>query len=104
MNLQPLQASQVQVETLTSQGCEIHPDRSVGESLKENDDFILDAGLDLFLWVGQNANKQERAKSAYAVTSIRNNERTLSQPSITLGTTPRMRKLFGRCWAASRRR
>ena len=46
-----------------------------GESLNENDAFILDAGLDLFLWVGQNANKQERAKSAYAVTSIRNNER-----------------------------
>jgi len=46
-----------------------------GASLNENDAFILDAGLDLYLWVGQNANKQERAKSAYAVTSIRNNER-----------------------------
>lgn len=46
-----------------------------GASLNENDAFILDAGLDLYLWVGQNANKQERAKSAFAVTSIRNNER-----------------------------
>lgn len=46
-----------------------------GASLNENDAFILDAGNDLYLWVGQNANKQERAKSAFAVTSIRNNER-----------------------------
>lgn len=45
------------------------------DSLNENDAFILDAGLELYLWVGQNANKQERAKSAFAVTSIRNNER-----------------------------
>lgn len=46
-----------------------------GDSLNENDAFILDAGLELFLWVGTNANKQERAKSAFAATSIRNNER-----------------------------
>lgn len=45
------------------------------DSLNENDAFILDAGLELYLWIGQNANKQERAKSAFAVTSIRNNER-----------------------------
>ncbi len=44
-------------------------------SLNENDAFILDAGMDLFLWVGHNANKQERSKAAFAVTSIRNNER-----------------------------
>lgn len=46
-----------------------------GDSLNENDAFILDAGLELFLWIGNNANKQERAKSAFAATSIRNNER-----------------------------
>ena len=46
-----------------------------GDSLNENDAFILDAGMDLFLWIGENANKQERAKSAFAVTCIRNNER-----------------------------
>lgn len=46
-----------------------------GESLNENDAFILDNGLSLYLWVGESANKQERAKAAFAVTSIRNNER-----------------------------
>lgn len=45
------------------------------ESLNENDAFILDAGLELFLWVGKTANKQEKSKATFAVISIRDNER-----------------------------
>lgn len=44
-------------------------------SLVQDDAFILDMGLNLYVWCGTNANKYEKVKALEVVTNINNDER-----------------------------
>lgn len=52
-------------------------------SLNTGDVFILDMGLNLFLYFGENSNKAERSKGLDVINKIRNNDRG-GRPLITL--------------------
>ena len=44
-------------------------------SLNNGDSFILDKGLELFVWYGANANRGERLKAMQTANKIKDNER-----------------------------
>lgn len=57
-------------------------------SLNQDDAFILDMGLKLYVWLGSNANKYEKTKALETVTNINNDQRGARAEVIRLEDEP----------------